>query len=210
MVLSETELQYILYHVSYLSISFTASHQLYCIIPFNKSSNEACHLRQMSFTAACNLLHHNIFRGISFTALCHLLQHMLLKHTTYWSMSLIAVCILLQHVIEKATLFNNYAVEQCQTDSDVDDSLPDFTHIIEFRLSSLSIIKSEVFFIFKGLNTCKTVGHDIINNIISNAPLSRLFNLSLSNGIFPTSWKRTNVIPIFLKKGTGIILGTTR
>ena len=40
---------------------------------------------------------------------------------------------------EKATLFNKYFVEQCQTDSDNDSSLPDFTFITKSRLSSLSI-----------------------------------------------------------------------
>ena len=45
---------------------------------------------------------------------------------------------------EKATLFNNYFVEQCQTDSDGDNPLPDFTFITESRFSSLSINSSDV------------------------------------------------------------------
>ena len=109
---------------------------------------------------------------------------------------------------EKATLFNNYFVEQCQTDSDGDNSLPDFTFITNSRYSSLSITSSDVLKILKGLNTCKAAGHDNINKIILKecalsiyVPLSRLFNLSLSNGVFPTCWKKANVIPIFKKGG---------
>ena len=113
---------------------------------------------------------------------------------------------------EKATLFNNYFVEQCQTDSDGDNSLPDFTFITESILSSLSINSSHVLKILKGLNTCKAAGHDNINNRILKecalsiyVPLSRLFNLSLSNGVFPTCWKKATLF-LFLKKETGIIL----
>ena len=32
-----------------------------------------------------------------------------------------------------------------------------------------------------------------------NVPLSRLFILSLLNGVFPTCWKKANIIPFFRK-----------
>ena len=64
---------------------------------------------------------------------------------------------------EKATLCNNYFVEQCQTVSDADNSFPDFIFMTESRLSNLSINSSDVLKILKGLNTCKAAGHDNIN-----------------------------------------------
>ena len=108
---------------------------------------------------------------------------------------------------EKAVLFNNYFAEQCQLDSSGDDTLPIFSYLTDSRLNSLIINPGEVLKILQGLNPSKAVGYDNINNRILkecslslNVPLSLLFNLSLSKGVFPTCWKKANVVPVF-KKG---------
>ena len=73
---------------------------------------------------------------------------------------------------EKATLSNNYFVEQCQTDFGGDNSLPDFTFITESRLRSLSINSSDFLKILKSLNTCeksteigRMLQHGLVNQI---------------------------------------------
>ena len=54
------------------------------------------------------------------------------------------------------------------------------------------------------LNICKACGPDLINPCLlkAGAPvlktqLCRLFNLSLSEAIFPTDWKKENVTPVY-------------
>ena len=100
----------------------------------------------------------------------------------------------------------------CQTYSDGDNSLPDFTFITESRLSSLSINSSDVLKILKGLNTCKATGHYNINNIIlkectlSNMFLFLVYLISRFQMVYFLHVGKKPTLFLFFKKETGIIL----
>ena len=94
--------------------------------------------------------------------------------------------------------------------STVDDTyghIPILPDIVDQRsLEQIVISESDVLDILKTLDPTKAVGHDLVGprllkeapNELS-APLCKLFNLSLNQKIFPTQWKRANVVPIFKK-----------
>lgn len=105
----------------------------------------------------------------------------------------------------KAALLNNFFSDQCSLPPGSDaDPLPDFQPVTDSDISDITTTPAEVHNILKTLNTTKAVGPDGISNRLLrecreslSAPLSRLFNLSLQTGRFPTSWKLANVVPVF-------------
>ena len=105
---------------------------------------------------------------------------------------------------EKANTLNNYFANQ----SCIDDSfstLPDeHFRVIHEILDSIHVMPSEVLDVLKTLKKGKASGPDGINNRIliesagQLAPhLCDLFNYSLITGSVPSSWKISNVCPIF-------------
>lgn len=107
----------------------------------------------------------------------------------------------------KADLFNNFFSEQCSLPPGSDaDPLPEFQAATESVLDDIQTTPDEVRKILKSLNVGKAVGPDGISNRILREcadslciPLSRLFNISLQSGVFPSLWKLANVVPIFKK-----------
>ena len=99
--------------------------------------------------------------------------------------------------IDKATLMNDFFVEQTKLD----------VPISENNLKSISTSPLEVESILKSLQLGKETGPDAITNRILrelasplSLPLSDLFNYSLSTGKVPLIWKEAKVTPIFKKK----------
>ena len=107
--------------------------------------------------------------------------------------------------LDKATILNNYFVSQTiLPDSNI--PLPPFHYLTNARLDQITITPDEVKNILIDLDTTKDVGPDHINNKILkecaeslSTPLSDLFNKSLSEGIYPDSWKEAIVTAIFKK-----------
>ncbi len=107
---------------------------------------------------------------------------------------------------DKANCLNDYFVS-ISTVNDENAGLPHFTPKTDQELNTVAVLESEVKDILKTLSVNKACGNDFIShkmlkgvaNSISK-PLSILFNLSLQECKFPSSWKVANVIPLF-KKG---------
>ena len=107
---------------------------------------------------------------------------------------------------EKANCLNNFFVSVSNLNDD-GVQLPAFNRYTDTILSDVSICQSEVTDMIKTLNTNKAVGEDSISHKVIKSvstsisrPLCQLFNKSLSQGIFPSSWKSAMVMPLF-KKG---------
>ena len=108
---------------------------------------------------------------------------------------------------EKANLFNDSFLETSTLNAPPtatldDDPTPDTDNELEF----ITIKEHDVKDILSTVNTTKAYGPDDLSpRLIKEAGstivkvLTRLFNLSLAKGIFPTMWKRANVLPIFKK-----------
>ena len=110
---------------------------------------------------------------------------------------------------DKATIFNEHFAEQTRLETH-DKSLPplDPPSTSIPQLAEVQVTEHEVLKILNSLDTNKSSGPDKIPNkllkmcaLIIAGPLSKLFNKSLLSGIFPHSWKRACVTPIF-KKGS--------
>ena len=74
------------------------------------------------------------------------------------------------------------------------------------RLENIVILENDVCDILKLLDPTKAVGHDHISPRLLKEgknelalPLCALFNLSLQQKVFPTDWKKANVVPVFKK-----------
>ena len=110
--------------------------------------------------------------------------------------------------VDKANLLNDYFASQsketlteriplCSPDRDI----PVLREII--------ITEEEVFNQLKVLNVNKATGPDGIPNkilkmvaIFLKEPLAKLFNKSLADGKYPSSWKHANIISVFKNKGS--------
>ena len=109
---------------------------------------------------------------------------------------------------DKCALFNSFFSSHSRINTpSTDDHLPNFTYATDHRIDLISTTPFDVFKILNGLNTSKASGPDGISNRVLREcalslsdPLSRLFNLSFSLGVFPSSWKNANVIPIYKKE----------
>ncbi len=108
--------------------------------------------------------------------------------------------------LEKANCLNNFFVS-VSTVNDTNATLPPFNLKTDHTLDTILINESEIRDMVKILQTNKACGNDLISHRMLKGtitsvskPLTILFNKSINEGHFPTSWKLANVIPIF-KKG---------
>ena len=106
---------------------------------------------------------------------------------------------------EKANLFNDYFSQQC-TVLDTGSILPPFVALTENFLDSVTFSESDITDIVKALNQDKAHGWDDISiRMIKmggdslSKPLAIIFKNCIAKGIFPHSWKKANVIPVFKK-----------
>mgnify|MGYP000465329115 CR=1 FL=1 len=81
------------------------------------------------------------------------------------------------------------------------------------RLCQIHITPSMVFEVLSKLDCSKAIGPDNISNKILyegrfslSEPLSKLFNISLTSGVFPDGWKLANVISLFKKEDKQILI----
>ena len=108
--------------------------------------------------------------------------------------------------LEKAELFNEFFSSVFTRPTDT-PTLPFITTHENPALANLHITEASVEKVLKELDSNKAVGPDGIPTIILKecrqslvSSITRLFNESLSSGIFPDCWKSANICPVF-KKG---------
>ena len=108
---------------------------------------------------------------------------------------------------EKASKFNEFFAEQSSIEDSNDDNIP-HVPMVPSNINHIELSVDEVKNALKDLNPTKAVGLDMIHNkilitstdVIVDA-LTILFNRSLQEGVFPTTWKTAHVTPIY-KKGS--------
>ena len=108
----------------------------------------------------------------------------------------------------RADIFNNHFSKQCSLIPS-SSSLPDviFEPLSNSSLSSFTVDADMLLNLIRSLDVNKSHGSDKISvrmlkicdsSIIK--PLTIIFNSSLKSGVFPSAWKKANIIPIH-KKG---------
>ena len=96
------------------------------------------------------------------------------------------------------------------TVSTIDDAnvnLPNFELRTNNTLSNINILQSEVIDILNLLKVNKAIGPDGISHRMLkytrktiSVPLTKLFNLSLEQNIYPSLWKIAHVMPLYKKR----------
>ncbi len=91
----------------------------------------------------------------------------------------------------------------------VEDSVPNLQSRTEHSITNITVTSEKVRKLLQGLDSSKAGGEDGITNkmlkLVANSldvPLCNLFNLFLSKGHFPSTWKLGIVVPIFKGKGS--------
>ena len=107
---------------------------------------------------------------------------------------------------EKSEVLNNFFCTVSTID-DANVNLPNFELRTNNTLSNINILQSEVIDILNLLKVNKAIGPDGISHRMLkytsktiSVPLTKLFNLSLEQNIYPCLWKVAHVMPLY-KKG---------
>ena len=107
---------------------------------------------------------------------------------------------------EKAELFNSFFAKQCSLIKNDSKLPPRLRFLTDKRLSTIKFVDTDILKIIRNLNPNKAHGHDKISiqmlKICDNSicrPLELIFNDRLANGIFPSVWKKSNIVPVHKK-----------
>jgi hypothetical protein len=114
--------------------------------------------------------------------------------------------------LEKAEAFNSYFV-QCSTLDDSESVLPnEYPLLTPNTLDTLKTSVTDVRNCLSKLDPSKAFGPDGVSPRLLkegahqlSTSLCKLFNTSLQNGVFPSIWKRANVIPLHKKNDKSCI-----
>ena len=115
---------------------------------------------------------------------------------------------LLNDDFQKASAFNNFFAEASSLDDSL-ASLPLDASTLDgiSTLDNIIVTEQEVKDQLQILNTKKSYGHDGLSPMfLKNSgdslvqPITKLLNLSMSTCLFPSTWKKANVLPLY-KKG---------
>ena len=117
----------------------------------------------------------------------------------------------------KAEVLNNYFASQSTLPDPPDEfCFPEPSYLTKNRLSNLELSAIEVRQALLSLKVGKASGYDGLSNRLLKQlspsltyPLTRLYNLILSQGEFPSSWKYANISAVF-KKGDTCYKGNYR
>ena len=104
---------------------------------------------------------------------------------------------------EKAQLFNIFFSKQCSLIPN-NSSLPaDVNYITDKRLSTVTFSARDIGKIIQNLDSNKAHGHDNLSirmlKICGDSvclPLEMIFKQTLLTGVFPSVWKKGNIVPI--------------
>ena len=107
---------------------------------------------------------------------------------------------------EKAELFNSFFAKQCSLIKN-DSKLPPRLHFLtDKRLSMVRFVNTDILKIIQNLNPNKAHGHDKVSiwmlKICGNSlyrPSELILIDCLVNGIFPSVWKKGNIVPVHKK-----------
>ena len=117
----------------------------------------------------------------------------------------------------KAEMLNSFFSRQCSNPSVSQVPLLPRSGSQGVQFVFAAIEEQEVSSVLKNLNTLKATGLDRLSTKILQAcaaelaaPLTFLFNLSLSKGIYPDQWKEALVNPIYKGKGSKSLPGSYR
>ena len=116
----------------------------------------------------------------------------------------------------KANHFNSFFASQC-TPLVNNSKLPDkITYISAARLTSIKFDNNDILKIIRSLNVNKARGHDGISIRMLRMcdeslvqPLSLIFTGSIDTGVYPDTWKKSNIVPVH-KKGDKQIVNNYR
>ena len=110
---------------------------------------------------------------------------------------------------EKADLLNEFFASQTRLDSSSSKTFPTTQTQLVPTLDRIEATEREVLSILNSLNPNKSTGPDDIPTkllkmcaILIVEPLTKLFNKSLQEGVFPDTWKSAIIKPIFKNKGS--------
>ena len=104
---------------------------------------------------------------------------------------------------EKAELLNSFFAKQCSLIKNDSKLYPRFHFLTDKRLSTVKFVNTDILKIIQNLNPNKDHGHDKISirmlKLCGNSlcrPLELIFNDCVANGIFPSDWKKGNIVPV--------------
>ena len=109
---------------------------------------------------------------------------------------------------EAAELFNSHFTTQCSLMSNI-SKLPLHIHYLtDSRLSIVSFSQDKISKVIQNLDPNKAHGHDNITIHMLKLcgpsiykPLEIIFNQLIKASVFPSEWKKSNIVPVH-KKGT--------
>lgn len=111
---------------------------------------------------------------------------------------------------EKCALLNKYFCSITKLDEE-NHQVPEFQNRTNHKLSDVHIEESEIIDIIKVLKPNKASGPDVISHKMLQLcpdkialPLQKIFNKSIQQCKFPTSWKLANVTALFKKGDTSL------
>ena len=102
---------------------------------------------------------------------------------------------------EKAELFNSFFAKQCSLSKNESKLSPRLHFLTDKCLSMVKFVNSDMLKTIQNLNANKAHGHDKISIRILKLcadslcrPLELIFKDSLTNGIFPSDWKKGSIV----------------
>ena len=115
------------------------------------------------------------------------------------------------NISDKASLFNNYFAKQC-TLINTPSVLPGFKYSTNYRIESINFTPENIVSLIRNLNPNKAHGWDGVSarmlKICDKSivpPLLIIFKNSLETGIFPSTWKKENIVPVHKKQEKTLI-----
>ena len=108
---------------------------------------------------------------------------------------------------ENAELFKSFFSNQCSLLKNCSKLPTNLRYVTDKRLRTINFITDNIEKIIVSLNPNKAHGHDNISirmlKICGNTickPLELIFKQALTTGVFPSEWKKGNIVPCY-KKG---------
>ena len=108
---------------------------------------------------------------------------------------------------EKSELFNSLFSNQCSLLKNCSKLPTNLRYVTDKRLRTINFTTDNIEKIIVSLNPNKAHGHDNISirmlKICGNTickPLELIFKQALTTGVFPSEWKKGNIVPCY-KKG---------
>ena len=114
--------------------------------------------------------------------------------------------VLVSDISEKASVFNSFFAKQCSL-IETGSVLPLERLLTNTSLENIEFDEEKLVDLIEALNVNKAHGWDDISirmvkigGVSLVKPLINIFNLCIASGVFPSQWKKGNVVPVY-KKG---------